>query len=533
MINKKNFYITTPIYYASGNIHIGHTYCCVCADAIARFKRMAGYNVRFMTGSDEHGEKIEKNATEANLTPQKYVDNIQKRFKDVWKTMNISYDYYVRTTDNSHIETVKKVFTKLLSNGDIYKGKYTGLYCTHCESFWTENQCLKINDKLCCPDCKREVHVDSEDAYFLNVKKYSNWLLDFYSSHPGFLDEDKMNEMKKTFIEPGLEDLCITRTSFSWGIPIDEDKRHIVYVWIDALLNYVSALGYLNNQENLMDKFWSDNTNIVHLIGRDITRFHTIYWPILLKALDLREPDKVIVHGLLLTKSGVKLSKSLGNAITPEQILQFVSVDALRYYMIREIEFTSDGTFTPVQFVDRINSDLANNYGNLINRTLSMINKYLNGVTPKYEKPSSLYTSDFYNEINKKVDLYDDAMENLKITRGAQFAMDIVSLAHKYFDDMAPWQLASKNDLKTLNECLYAALEACRISSILLYPFMPDKCSESLQQANLPTNLCKYNTVKKIGNIPSNKINTLSVLFPRLKKEEIIDKLENLINNKQ
>ncbi|MFA6830197.1 MAG: methionine--tRNA ligase, partial [Bacilli bacterium] len=308
---KKNFYVTTPIYYASGNIHIGHTYCCTCSDVIARYKRLRGYDVRFMTGSDEHGQKIQGKALEAGVTPQEYVDKIAESFKEVWKAMDISYDYYVRTTDKSHVECVKKVFTKLLSQGDIYLGQYKGWYCTFCESFFTDEQ---VGEQHLCPDCHRPVHAETEDAYFLNVKKYVPALLKFYEEKPSFSQKDKINEMINTFIKPGLEDLCITRTSFDWGIPINEDPKHVVYVWIDALLNYVSALGYTTEDDSLMQKFWSDDSEIIHLIGRDITRFHTIYWPILLMALGLRQPDKVIVHGLLLTRSGVKLSKSLGNA---------------------------------------------------------------------------------------------------------------------------------------------------------------------------------------------------------------------------
>lgn len=531
MEKKNNFYITTPIYYASGNIHIGHTYCCVCADTIARYKRLVGYNVRFLTGSDEHGQKIAENAAKKGLTPQAYVDEVALSFKKIWKALDISNDYYVRTTDESHINVVKKVFSKLLKQGDIYLGKYTGWYCTPCETFWSDSQVITTEDgKHLCPDCHREVHQDSEDAYFLNVKKYVPWLLDFYSSHPQFFAKDKMNEMINTFIKPGLEDLCITRTSFDWGVKIDEDPKHVVYVWIDALLNYISSLGYLSDDESLMNTFWGEDSHIVHLIGRDITRFHTIYWPILLKALNLREPDEVIVHGLLLTKSGVKLSKSLGNAISPYPLIDRYGVDSLRYYIVREIEFGSDGSFTPNQFVDRLNSDLANSYGNLVNRTLSMVNKYCEGIIPTYQEPTSQFTIDLYSNIKTKIEEYKELMEDMKITEGASKAIELVNLGNKYFDDIAPWSCAKNGNIDLLKECLYAACEVIRIGSILLSPIMPNKCKDALDQENVPDELRTLDSTDDIGKLSNIKINELHALFPRLKKDEEVSYLTKLID---
>lgn len=528
---KKNFYITTPIYYASGNIHIGHTYCCVCADTIARYKRLAGYNVRFMTGSDEHGQKIQEKATAAGLEPKAYVDKIADSFKEVWKALDISYDWYVRTTDDYHVSVVQKVFSELLEKGDIYLGEYKGWYCTPDETFWSDSQVI-VDEKgnHFCPDCHRPVHLDSEKAYFLNVRKFVPWLLEFYSKNPDFFSKDKMNEMINTFIKPGLEDLCITRTSFTWGIPIKEDPKHVVYVWIDALLNYISALGYKSGDDHLFKTFWGEDCEIVHLVGRDITRFHTIYWPILLKALNLREPDKVIVHGLLLTKSGVKLSKSLGNAISPYPLIEKYGVDSLRYYMVREIRFGEDGNFTPAQFVDRLNSDLANSYGNLVNRTLSMMNKYFEGIIPEYAEPTSDITKKLYQDIEEKLVQYNAFMEDMKITEGAEKAIELVNLGNKYFDDIAPWTQAKNNNIVLLKECLYAAAEIIRIGSIILSPMMPNKTIDALNQENVPEELRTLASTHTIGKLSGIHINPLSALFPRLKKDDEIKYLTELID---
>jgi methionyl-tRNA synthetase len=524
---KENFYITTPIYYASGNIHIGHTYCSVCADTIARYKRLDGYNVRYLTGSDEHGQKIQGKAMAAGISPQEYVDKIAQSFKDVWKAMNISYDYYVRTTDKSHMDCVKKVFTKLLQNGDIYLGEYKGWYCTFCESFFTEEQ---VGEEHLCPDCHRPVHYETEKAYFLNVKKYVPQLLKFYEEHPDYCQQDKINEMINTFIKPGLEDLCITRTSFSWGVPIDEDPEHVVYVWIDALLNYISSLGYTSDDDHLMDEFWSDKAEIIQLVGRDITRFHTIYWPILLFALGLRQPNKIIVHGLLLTKSGVKLSKSLGNAPSPYPLIERYSVDALRYYLIRELQFGSDGSFTPLQFVDRINADLANNYGNLVNRTLSMLNKYCGGVIPQYHNPSDELTVKLFKDAEDKIVSYKAAMDSYDITSGAAKAMELLDLGNKYFDSIAPWNQAKNGNILLLEESLYSAVELIRLGSILLTPMMPEKCKSALDQASIPEELRSFASLYDHSKLSNIKIGELSQLFPRLKKEDEVNFLTELID---
>lgn len=526
---KKYFYITTPIYYASGNIHIGHTYCNVCADTIARYKRMMGYRVRFMTGSDEHGEKIQKKAIAAGMEPQAYVDKIAASFKEVWKAMDISYDYYVRTTDDYHMACVRKVFTKLLEKGDIYLGKYEGWYCTPCESFFTDSQ---VGEEHLCPDCHRPVHWESEDSYFLNVKKFVPDLLKFYEEHPDFCRKDKLNEMVNTFIKPGLDDLCITRTSFDWGVPIDENPKHIVYVWIDALLNYISALGYLSQDDHLMQEYWSDDCEIVQLAGRDINRFHTIYWPILLMALGLREPDKILVHGLLLTKSGVKLSKSLGNAPSPYPLIERYSVDSLRYYLVREMQFGEDGEFTPLRFIDRLNADLANNYGNLVNRTLSMVNRYLDGVIPAYQEPTSPLTIQIYKDAKAKIEEYFRDMDAFDITQGTGKAMEMLGLASKYFDEIAPWNQAKNGNEVLLKESLYTACELIRIGSILLSPVMPEKTKAALDQENVPEELRQVGSINRHDGLSNIRIHELSPLFPRLKKDEELKFLTELIDGK-
>lgn len=527
MGEKKSCYVTTPIYYASGNIHIGHTYCNVCADTIARYKRMMGYDVRFMTGSDEHGEKIQKKALEAGLSPKEYVDKIASSFKEVWKAMNISYDYYVRTTDESHVACVQKVFTKLLEKGDIYLGKYEGWYCTPCESFFTDAQ---VGEEHLCPDCHRPVHWESEDSYFLNVKKFVPDLMKFYEDHPSFCRKDKLNEMIHTFIKPGLDDLCITRTSFDWGVPIQENPKHIVYVWIDALLNYVSALGYESDDDSLMEKYWGEDAEIVQLAGRDINRFHTIYWPILLMALGLREPDRILVHGLLLTKSGVKLSKSLGNAPSPYPLIERYGVDSLRYYMVREMQFGEDGAFTPTQFVDRLNADLANNYGNLVNRTLSMVHRYFDGVIPTYRTPTSPLTIEMMEKVQEKILEYVSLMDSYDITSGTGKAMELLALGSKYFDDMAPWNLSKEGKTELLEETLYAACELIRIGSILLSPVMPERTISALDQENVPEGLRSFESTSRVGELGGIRINGLSQLFPRLKKDEEILFLTKLID---
>ena len=382
-MNKEKFYITTPIYYPSANFHIGHCYTTIIADAIARYKRLTGYDVFYLTGTDEHGLKIQKKAEEAGITPQEYVDKIVVNSKDLWKSLNISYDKFIRTTDKEHVECVQKIFEKLYNQGDIYKGEYKGLYCTPCESFWTETQL--VDGK--CPDCGRDVNEVSEEAYFFKLSKYQDRLVKFYEEHPTFIEpESRKNEMLNNFIKPGLEDLCVSRTTFDWGIPVTFDPKHVVYVWIDALANYISALGYLSEDDSLFKKYWPAN---LHIVGKEIVRFHTIIWPIMLMALDLPLPDKVFGHGWLVINGG-KISKSLGNYKDPREYIDAYGVDAVRYFVLREVPFGSDGNFSEEALINRTNGDLANILGNLVNRTIGMANKYFDGVVTN---TCLLYTS--------------------------------------------------------------------------------------------------------------------------------------------
>ena len=372
-MNKEKFYITTPIYYPSANFHIGHCYTTIIADAIARYKRLTGYDVFYLTGTDEHGLKIQKKAEEAGITPQEYVDKIVVNSKDLWKSLNISYDKFIRTTDPEHVVCVQRIFEKLYNQGDIYKGEYKGLYCTPCESFWTETQL--VDGK--CPDCGRDVNEVSEEAYFFKLSKYQDRLVKFYEEHPTFIEpESRKNEMLNNFIKPGLEDLCVSRTTFDWGIPVTFDPKHVVYVWIDALANYISALGYLSEDDSLFKKYWPAN---LHIVGKEIVRFHTIIWPIMLMALDLPLPDKVFGHGWLVINGG-KISKSLGNYKDPREYIDAYGVDAVRYFVLREVPFGSDGNFSEEALINRTNGDLANILGNLVNRTIGMANKYFDGV---------------------------------------------------------------------------------------------------------------------------------------------------------
>ncbi len=507
-MNKEKFYITTPIYYPSANFHIGHCYTTIIADAIARYKRLTGYDVFYLTGTDEHGLKIQKKAEEAGVTPQEYVDEIVGNAKDLWKSLNISYDKFIRTTDKEHIECVQKIFKKLYDQGDIYKGEYKGLYCTPCESFWTETQL--VDGK--CPDCGRDVNEVSEEAYFFRLSKYQDRLIKFYDEHPTFIEpESRKNEMLNNFIKPGLDDLCVSRTTFNWGVPVTFDDKHVVYVWIDALSNYISALGYLSDDDTLFKKYWPAN---LHIVGKEIVRFHTIIWPIMLMALDLPLPEKVFGHGWLVINGG-KISKSLGNYKDPREYIDSYGVDAVRYFVLREVPFGSDGSFSEEALITRTNGDLANVLGNLVNRTIGMANKYFDGVINNTFVNEEI-DNNLINDATQLYSVVDGYMENLEVSKAITCIFDLLRNCNKYIDETMPWILAKDEAKKDrLATVLYNLIECIRISTVLLQAFIPDTCKKIFEQIN--TNNISYDSVSKFGGYESNtKVNKAEVLFQRI-----------------
>lgn len=508
MNNDKKFYITTPIYYPSANFHIGHCYTTIVADAIARYKRLTCYDVFYLTGTDEHGEKIQKKANEAGVTPKEYVDKIVANAKDLWKSLDISYDKFIRTTDEEHVKCVQKIFERLYKQGDIYKGEYKGLYCTPCESFWTEIQL--INGK--CPDCGREVHEVSEEAYFFKLSKYQDRLVKYYEENPDFIEpESRKNEMINNFIKPGLADLCVSRTSFDWGIPVTFDDKHVVYVWLDALTNYISALGYLSDDDSLFKKYWPCD---LHIVGKEIIRFHTIVWPIMLMALDLPLPKKVFGHGWLVIDGG-KISKSLGNYKDPREYIDAYGVDAVRYFALREVPFGSDGSFSEEALINRTNGDLANILGNLVNRTIGMINKYFDG-----EVSNKGVSEEIDNNLIKEAEsLYikvENYMNKLEVPKALDSIFDLFRSLNKYIDETTPWILAKDDSKKDrLATVLYNLIEGIRIGTVLLRPFIPETTEKIFKQIN--TDNTSYDSVKEFGGYKSGtKVGTPEVLFKRI-----------------
>lgn len=527
---KNKFYITTPIYYPSAKLHIGHAYCTTLSDTLARYKRMRGFETYFLTGSDEHGMKIEKNAIAADLSPQEFVDNIVVSFKKLWSALDITNDDFIRTTDERHWKTVQKVFTKLLENGDIYLGHYEGWYCKECEAFWTE---IQAGPNHVCPDCGRPVQKAKEEAYFFKTKKYIDRLLKYYDEHPNFLlPESRKNEMINTFIKPGLEDLCISRTSFSWGVPIVENPKHVVYVWLDALTNYISALGYLQEDDSLFKKFWLDEkSEKIHILGADITRFHAIYWPMFLMALDLPLPDREFVHGLLMTKDG-KMSKSKGNTIDPYPLIERYGVDAVRYYLVREVSFGSDGQFTPEQFIERINMDLANNLGNLLNRTVSMINKYYDGVIPEYQKGVNPFDNEIETLIEETIKEYENNFDNLHMTEAVAAVMKLVSRANKYIDETMPWVLAKEGKKLELASSMTHLIRVLYIAGILLQPILTRKADLLLDQIGVLKNKRTYRSIKDEKLLNGVKVQKGEQLFPRLDEPLEVEYIVSMMQKK-
>ena len=508
MNNDKKFYITTPIYYPSANFHIGHCYTTIVADAIARYKRLTGYDVFYLTGTDEHGEKIQKKANEAGVTPKEYVDKIVANAKDLCKSLDISYDKFIRTTDEEHVKCVQKIFERLYKQGDIYKGEYKGLYCTPCESFWTETQLT--NGK--CPDCGREVHEVSEEAYFFKLSKYQDRLIKYYEENPDFIEpESRKNEMVNNFIKPGLADLCVSRTSFDWGIPVTFDDKHVVYVWLDALTNYISALGYLSDDDSLFKKYWPCD---LHIVGKEIIRFHTIVWPIMLMALDLPLPKKVFGHGWLVIDGG-KISKSLGNYKDPREYIDAYGVDAIRYFALREVPFGSDGSFSEEALINRTNGDLANILGNLVNRTIGMVNKYFDGEVSNKGASEEIDNS-LIKEAEELYTKVENYMNKLEIPKALDTIFDLFRSCNKYIDDTTPWILAKdENKKERLATVLYNLIESIRIGTVLLKPFMPDTAEKIFKQIN--TDNTSYESVKVFGGYNSGtKVGTPEVLFQRI-----------------